>query len=78
MVMYRDFACRTARSLQLIGEVKNLSDGTVHIVAEGEYSALTQYSDLLRKGPILAHVEKIETVWTESIGDYNSFNIRYD
>ncbi len=78
MVMYRDFACRRARSLQLVGEVKNLSDGTVYIVAEGEYSALAQFSTFLRKGPLFAHVEKLEIVWENPIGDYNSFHIKYD
>src|SRR3989344_224255 len=35
VVMYRDFATRKARGLGLVGEVKNLPDGTVRVVAEG-------------------------------------------
>ena len=39
MVMYRDFTARFARRLGLVGEVKNLSDGTVRVIAEGSRRA---------------------------------------
>ena len=40
LVMYRDFAWRKAHGLGLKGEVQNLKDGTVRVVAEGPEEVL--------------------------------------
>jgi acylphosphatase len=77
MVMYRDFAARKARSLALAGIVKNMDDGTVVVVAEGEESALIRFTEQLRSGPILAHVEDITVLWAEATGEFTDFHISY-
>ncbi len=77
MVMYRDFAERKARGLKLKGEVQNLSDGTVRVVAEGPREALNSYVQKLQEGPLLARVDAVEATWLPFIGEYNRFTIRY-
>jgi len=77
MVMYRDFATRKARGLGLVGEVTNLSDGTVRVIAEGEEERLHTYLSLLEQGSILAHVEHVGVVWKDATNAYTKFMITY-
>lgn len=78
LVMYRDFACRKARALRLVGNVKNLPDGTVSVIAEGPREVLRAYIEKLRGGPILASVDNVAVSWFPATGDYTSFDIVYD
>lgn len=78
MVMYRDFATRKARSLALVGQAKNLKDGTVHVVAEGSREKLERYIKKLKKGSLLSSVEAVEVSWGDPTGEYKTFTIAYD
>ena len=77
MVMMRDFTRRCARALGLTGYVKNLSDGTMEVVAQGERPALAQLIEKLRAGPTFSRVEKVDIEWRESQSRYKSFTIEY-
>ena len=77
MVMYRDFAERKARGLKLVGEVQNLSDGTVRVIAEGTRENLERYIEKLKGGPLLASVEGVAVGWKPASGGYTSFSIIY-
>jgi len=76
-VMFRDFASRHACKLGLVGSVENLPDGTVRVVAEGKEEILEALLNFLRKGPLLAKVEKVDVVWREPSEAYTSFDIVY-
>lgn len=78
MVMYRDFATRKARGLKLVGEVQNLPDKTVRVVAEGSREKLTVYIEKLKQGSLLAHVEDVEVRWLPATARYTTFDINYD
>jgi acylphosphatase len=54
MVMYRDFTERKASGLQLTGEVQNLKDGTVKVIAEGTHEQLEKLIQKLHKGSVLS------------------------
>jgi acylphosphatase len=75
MVMFRDFVKRYAQRLGIVGVVKNLKDGTVKVLAQGEEASLTQLIAKLHKGPFLAHVVRVEVVWQEPKKNYTSFTI---
>lgn len=77
MVMFRDFAQRKARGLGLKGFVKNDSDGSVEIVAEGDEDALSRFVELLREGPLFGKVENIIVDWEEPTFEFASFEIIY-
>jgi acylphosphatase len=77
MVMYRDFAQRKARKLNITGTVKNLPDKTVEIFAQGEEKDLEAYVKKLNRGSVLSHVEKVEVEWREPSGTFESFKIIY-
>ena len=78
VVMYRDFATRKARGLGLVGEVKNLPDGTVRVVAEGPRATLERFVKKLHRGSLLSRVDGIMTSWLPYTGAYRSFDIAYD
>lgn len=58
-VGYRDWACSTALSLGLWGYVRNLSDGSVELMAVGPEAAVFEMLDACREGPALAEVSEM-------------------
>ena len=76
-VGYRAFTKKTARELNLRGFVKNLSDGSVEVYAEGEENKLKRFLEYLYEGPYFAKVEKIEYEFLEPRGSYEDFIIAY-
>lgn len=67
-VGFRASTRRKARKLGLTGWVRNLEDGDVEAVIEGTEESLEEMQEWLRKGPSLAHVEKLETEHEEPEG----------
>jgi acylphosphatase len=59
-VSYRDWTVRTAQRLGLRGWVRNLNDGRVEILADGEDEALSALVDACREGPPQARVDHVE------------------
>lgn len=77
MVMFRDFVTRKARARSLVGTVKNNSDGTVSVVAQGEEGKLRELLERLHHGSLLARVDRVEEKWSEPLGKFKSFDILY-
>ncbi|KKT57607.1 MAG: Acylphosphatase [Parcubacteria group bacterium GW2011_GWC1_45_13] len=77
MVMFRDFARRKARALGLSGQVKNLPDGSVEVVAQGEKDTLLGFIESLRRGPMFSRVEGVEILWREPSRQFKEFSIIY-
>ena len=76
-VAYRYFAEKRASSLGLLGWVRNLFDGRVEVVAEGERAVLESFLAELRKGPRLALVESAEVRWDGATGEFVGFTVRF-
>jgi acylphosphatase len=77
-VFFRDTARRKAKKLKLNGWVRNLSNGSVEILAEGEKEKLEELIRWAKKGPILARVDKIKTNWSDFSGRFKKFEIKFD
>lgn len=77
MVMYRDFATRTARSIGITGTVRNLPDGTVRVIAEGPSDRLQSYIRKLEKGSFFAEVRNVSIVRKPATGEFADFSIAY-
>jgi len=75
MVMYRDFAQRHARRFGVVGTVRNLPDGTVEVVAQGEKTALEKFLRDLHAGPLLAKVREVQVAWCDPGHRFDSFDI---
>ena len=76
-VYFRDFTSRQAIELGLTGYVRNLSEGTVEVNAEGERKQLEKLISYLKVGPPAAKVTKVVTNWSEYTGRYSRFSVRY-
>lgn len=76
-VGYRHFVYRHASSAGIAGWVRNLPDGRVEAVFEGDQPALENVLDRCRSGPALSRVEKVETEWEEPTGACEGFDIRF-
>ncbi|QWC57607.1 acylphosphatase [Erythrobacter sp. 3-20A1M] len=59
-VFYRDWTVETARGLDLVGWVRNRSDGTVEAHLEGERDAIRRMIEAMHAGPPRANVDRIE------------------
>jgi len=73
-VGYRIWTKTEADKLNLQGWVKNLPDGRVEAVFQGEASAVIKMLKLCRQGPSSAMVEQIESV-EEKLEQLNHFQI---
>lgn len=74
-VYFRASAQREARRLGVCGWVRNRSDGTVEIVAEGEESSVRELHVWAQKGPSAARVDRVETRWRSYTGEHSEFRI---
>ena len=77
-INFRYYVRQKARELGLSGYVKNLLDGTVEVVAEGEKESLKKLLDWCKIGPRHAEVEKVEERW-QNINEsgFEEFRIEY-
>ncbi len=73
-VGFRFFAERAARELGVRGWVRNLPNGAVEAVAEGEEEAVTRFFERLRKGPQGSRVERLAEEELAA-GGFSSFEI---
>ena len=76
-VGFRNFTQRNARELGVNGYAKNLPDGTVEVVAEGDKAQLDALVALLKKGPRYARVDSLEVDERPFTGEYETFGVRY-
>jgi len=76
-VFFRANTKRVADNLGLKGYVRNMPDGSVEAVFEGEKEAIERAIEWCRVGPPLAVVEKVEVEWEPYKGEFETFSIRY-
>lgn len=75
-VFYRAYVHRVASFLKLTGWVRNKSDGTVEVLAEGTRPLLEELLEKLRHGPPFAKVDTITADWLRPTGEFAAFDIR--
>lgn len=69
-VFFRAEARDRARSLDLAGWARNLRDGTVEAVFEGDDERVDSMVEWCRRGPSGARVEDIEVEWDKPWGEH--------
>ncbi|MBV9867218.1 MAG: acylphosphatase [Abitibacteriaceae bacterium] len=75
-VGFRYLACQTAQQWQMQGWVRNLTDGRVELVAIGEATALREFLDALRHGPLERCILDAQVEWGSPMRMYEDFHIR--
>ena len=79
-VGFRDFVGRIGDLLSLAGYAKNLPDGTVEIVAEGEWEKIEEFKNRVHaRMPFGIHVDKLEELERKEIksAEFASFGVEY-
>lgn len=76
-VGYRFFVMNQAQLYDIRGYVRNMPDGTVEVVAEGEKGIINDFIDRLRIGPVSAHVTGVKVEWSEDEQGYTEFRLQY-
>jgi acylphosphatase len=68
-VFFRAETRDRARSLGLSGWVRNVPDGSVEAVFEGERERIESILDWCRRGPGLAEVDDVDVDWEQPRGE---------
>ncbi len=76
-VGFRNFTQMNAKQLGINGYAKNLPNGKVEVVAEGDKAQLDALVVLLKKGPRFARVDSLDVDERPFTGEYKTFGIRY-
>jgi len=59
------------------GWIRNLPDGRVEAVFEGERENVEAMINFCHRGPPGAIVKKVEVIWENPTGEFRGFQIRY-
>jgi acylphosphatase len=75
-VFFRRATADQARALGIKGFARNLSDGTVEVMAEGPRRDLELLAAWAHDGPPHARVDSVNAEWGKFRGDFVSFSVR--
>lgn len=76
-VYFRSYTQDMAERSNVTGWVRNLYDGRVEAVFEGEKEDVEKVIDWCHHGPPGAHVMNVSVTWQPYSGEFSSFAIRY-
>jgi acylphosphatase len=74
-VGFRMFAEDAAQRENIRGYARNQHDGSVEVVAEGDADAVTRFEMAIRRGPLGARVDEVETAELEPSNRFSSFSV---
>jgi len=77
-VIFRESCKKKAEKLGVSGWIKNLRDGRVEGVFEGDRENVDQMVNWARKGPIWAKIDDFSVIWDNYQAEFKGFEIRYD
>ncbi len=75
-VSFRYYTVQEAQAAGVDGWVRNLWDGRVEAVFEGDTDAVQHMVAWVQQGPSSAQVENCEIDWQEPVGEFDSFRVR--
>ena len=74
---FRFTAESVALELHLTGWVRNLPDGRVEAICEGESPPLKLYLERVKTGPMQRYIQAVQVDWEEATGEFDDFQIRF-
>jgi len=77
-VFFRAETQKKAREFGITGWVKNLPDGRVEAVFEGERARVEEMLKWAKNGPSGATIDHLDAVWEGYQGKLQGFEVRYD
>jgi len=76
-VGFRWFALEAAEREGITGWVRNTDDRHVEILAEGEAEAMERFERAIRRGPVAARVDDVETEVVAPTARFPGFTVRH-
>jgi len=76
-VFFRTETQKKAERFRITGFVRNLSDGRVEAILEGEREKVEKVIEWARRGPFFAKVNEVEIKEENYKGEFKNFEIRY-
>ncbi len=76
-VCFRAWTMDLAARLDLKGWVRNTPDGSVEILAQGKDTSLKKLIELLREGPVLARVSRVDAEHGVAKEKFDKFSVKY-
>ena len=76
-VFYRAETAIKAKQLNVTGWIRNLPDGRVEAVFEGQETDVRKIIDFCKRGPPNAYVVNVDVKRQEWKGEFDSFRVRY-
>jgi acylphosphatase len=76
-IFFRSETRNEAKKLGVKGWVRNLSDGRVEAVFEGEEKSVKELIEFCRRGPLGARVTGVDITWENYTGEFRNFEVRY-
>ena len=74
-VGFRLFVEDAARRENVRGYVRNQHDGSVEVVAQGDAEAMQRFELAVRRGPIGARVDEVDTTEMEASDRFSGFRV---
>ncbi len=74
-VFFRSSMREIAKKNGVTGWVRNVRDGSVEAVIEGEKKALERVIEWAHRGPPLARVDEVKVKWDKYRGEFEDFSI---
>jgi len=76
-VGFRAWTKGMADQMGISGWVRNLDDGRVEVLAQGDMEKLEKFKGKLSRGPVISRVEDIECKYIDYDKEYKKFEIRF-
>ena len=68
---------RLAGRFPVTGFVRNLSDGRVELVVEGEETMVKDFLAVIRQSQMAGYIQNMEAEWTGATLEFKGFGVRF-
>ena len=75
-VAFRSWVTEQAESLGVKGWVRNVADGTVEVLAQGDEGAVQELRKRMLGGSSLARVDDVSSKWIDYDKEFDQFEMR--
>jgi acylphosphatase len=76
-VAFRFTAERIAQGLDIDGWVRNLADGRVELLCEGDEKLLIEFLKKIQTGTLKQYIQDTDVSWSDATGEFKNFEIRF-
>lgn len=76
-VGFRHYTRKNAESLGVTGWVKNLEDGRVEAVFQGDEEQVNELIERCKEGPVASYVKDIEIGKDSGVEDHDDFSVLF-